>query len=324
MSLALAAASDRELRWAVDGGLGPLLHRAIQAAPERITAARREMLHGADLTARIVHGTRVDCAVNVIDTCARLGVVPTLLKGISISEQHYPTGHWRPMSDIDILAPAEAYADIETELLASGFTRSLDGHSEDSHHGPPLYDAGHRVWVELHRQLFPKSSGLQQGMIFSPEQVAQSAVASTFRGRPVRRLNNELQLVYVAASWIWDITLCKIHPTFLPALFDLVYLNRSVDGGFNWEGILSRLDNETAVASTYTLLSWLQRNELIDCPILLELARRQTLSGPFQHRLMQATIDRYLVSGRPWNLPLPPPVPGRYNLRRQVQKRLSQ
>jgi hypothetical protein len=36
---------------------------------------------------------------------------------------------------------------------------------------------------------------------------------------------------------------------------------------------------------------------------------------------MHAVLDRYLLGAKTWKLPVPPPVPGRYNLRRQFVKR---
>jgi len=45
--------------------------------------------------------------------------------------------------------------------------------------------------------------------------------------------------------------------------------------------------------------------------------------GPLELRLIHAMLDRYQVGGRPWDLPLPPPVPGRYDLRRQLHRKLG-
>ena len=50
-------------------------------------------------------------------------ICPTLLKGISISDQHYPIAHLRPMGDIDILIPADAYESVESALLHRGYAR---------------------------------------------------------------------------------------------------------------------------------------------------------------------------------------------------------
>ena len=140
----LQNASDREFLWAIQAGLGPLLHAATRSHNERIPGERRSILLSSDLTARIKHGLKLDSAREVIDACATVGAPVTLLKGISISEQLYPQGHLRPMSDIDVLVPRESYDRIEQELLQRGFVRGPDEAEPDSHHGTPLLDPGRR------------------------------------------------------------------------------------------------------------------------------------------------------------------------------------
>jgi len=48
------------------------------------------------------------------------------------------------------------------------------------------------------------------------------------------------------------------------------------------------------------------------------------LVGPLQVRLIHAMLDRHLIGGRRWRLALPPPVPGRYSLLHQFDKRVLQ
>ena len=52
------------------------------------------------------------------------------------------------------------------------------------------------------------------------------------------------------------------------------------------------------------------------------LASRQRLLGPIQLRLIHKALDRYMVGGRQWDLPIPPPVPGRYSPGHQIRKRM--
>ena len=75
------------------------------------------------LQREVKHGNFVDTANEVIDVCRELQIRPTLLKGISISEQHYPVAHLRPMGDIDVLIPSDAYDSVESALLRRGYTR---------------------------------------------------------------------------------------------------------------------------------------------------------------------------------------------------------
>ncbi len=319
---ALAGADEREFKWTLDTGLGPLLYRGVQAAIGTVPSARRDRLLAADLTARVRHGELFDTAAEVIDACAAAQTQATLLKGVSISDQFYPAPHLRPMSDVDVLVPPEFYDAVETHLLAHGYVRGSHAASQDHHHGIPLYHAERRTCVELHTKLFPPSSDLRHGELFDPQRLATQSVESYFEGRVVRRFNTELQLVYIGCSWIWDLTLSRIHPSFVAALFDAVYLLRSYERQLNWDSLVAGLDNEMAAASLYATLSFLARHKLCaPPPVLKGIASRQRLVGPIDLRMFHAMIDRYLLAGHPWDLPFPPPVPGRYDLQRQLKKR---
>ena len=126
----------------------------------------------------------------------------TLLKGISISEQYYLPPHHRAMSDIDILVPKEAFNAVEAEAKRLGNEQlgpqvTGPGH----HHGEPLYHSERQTVLEIHTALFKEDSPLSQGDLFSPDSIARTSVTSVFRGRTVRRLTEEIQLVYIAAYW---------------------------------------------------------------------------------------------------------------------------
>ena len=140
----------------------------------------------------------------------------------------------------------------------------------------------------------------------------------------VSRLSAELQLVYIAYSWMRDLTLDGIHPSFLATLFDAVYLLKRVDKALNWTDLLAWLESDMATASLYAMLAYLNRHGLARTPdpILSCLASRQNIVGPLQLRLIHQTLDRFLLAGRPFVSVLPPPVPGRYSLRYQLRKRL--
>ncbi len=114
---ALDRATVQSLSWALAAGLGPLLYRAIRNRPGSGSRELHDRLLGANLAAQVRHGELIDAALDVIELCLAAGVPVTLLKGISISEQHYPEGHLRPMTDIDILLPAVAFMSIEAQLL---------------------------------------------------------------------------------------------------------------------------------------------------------------------------------------------------------------
>jgi hypothetical protein len=318
---ALDLASDREFIWAVEAGLGPMLLRAIGDRTPVTSVSRREILLSSDLTARLLHALRIDAATEVIDFCASVGAPVTLLKGISISEQCYPQGHLRTMSDVDLLLPVEAIPVVEAELVRRGYGRGPEHPGEDSHHGAPLLDRERQVWIELHKALFPRSSGLLSGQAFGAASIAAHSVETRLGGRAVYRLSDEFQAAYLAATWVLDLTLCKFHPSFAAALFDAVLLQRKARPAVNWDQVLGWLDNEMALASLHLMLSYLARHGICKPPPPDRLARAQSLVGGVELPIMHAVLDRYLLGARAWTLPIPPPVPGRYNLRRQFLKR---
>jgi hypothetical protein len=317
-------ADARAFDWVVRAGLGPLLR---WAAPDdqRLPEAWAEPLLAADLTARVRHAAIVDTAIEVLDVCDALGVDATLLKGISVSDTLYPAPHMRPMGDVDVLLPAHEHARVGAALLEAGFVRvpypDIPGH----HHGAPLRHARRRTLVELHRALFPASAPVQDARMFNQAYLQQHRRASLFQGREVFRLDDEIQLAYVASAWFDDMTTSRFHPSFLPSLFDAVLLLRERGATLDWDRLMHDLDNAIARASLYALLTYTSRFGAPAAPAatLQRLADNGGLVGPVQRRLIHAALDRHLVGARVWSLPFPPPMPGRYSPRHQLRKRLG-
>jgi hypothetical protein len=321
----LRADNPLELAWVLEAGLGALLYRAVGDRRLELPAHLGEALLSEELTAKVRHAQRTATACEVIDVCEDLRIPTALLKGVSICEQYYPAGHLRPMSDIDILVPAEAEVTLEERLIARGYLRapgypSLPG----QHHGAPLYHPDRRIWVEVHRALFPADSGLCRGRLFDASTVWALCTHVDFAGRKVGRLSDELQLVYIASAWMRDLTLRQVHPSFIAGLLDAVYLLQRCAARLNWDRMIESLDNETASASLLVLLSYLDRRRLGEVPASTprRVRQSQSLIGPLQLHAIQLLVDRYLLGARPWKYPLPQPVPGRYSLRRQLGKRL--
>jgi hypothetical protein len=152
----LEEVDDRQLHWVSDGGLAPLLYRAARPGIEQVSAARREMLLSADLSAIAWHGNLIDATREILTACEAQGIRLTLLKGISISDQYYPDPHLRAMGDVDVLVPPLASATVESMILKLGYTRApLSQYRKGAHHGAPLFHPGRGVSVEVHHALFP-------------------------------------------------------------------------------------------------------------------------------------------------------------------------
>jgi hypothetical protein len=348
----LEEVDDRQMQWVSDAGLAPLLYRAAREGIDQVRAARRQMLLSAHLTAITRHGNLIDATREVVEACESRGIRVTLLKGISISEQYYPEAHLRPMGDIDILVSPPADMTVEATILQLGYRRKPDHqHRAGAHHGPPLFHPERRVWVEVHNALFPENASLRSDRVFSPAHVAEHSVRSTFHGRAVNRLTDELQLVYIASSWVWDLSRYGIHASFVPPLLDAIYLLNATEHSLDWDALLDWLDNRMLAASLYVMLSYLSRHCLyqVDPLVLSRLASSQDIIGSSVLRVLHRMLDEYLVGGRPfsrfirewhvsivistllapgssgkklalvpWNILFPPSVGERYSVRYQV------
>jgi hypothetical protein len=307
-----------------------MLCYALQGDLDRVPPAWRDVLLGSQLTARVRHACIIDTANDVIDVCLSLGVPVTLLKGISTSDQFYPSGYLRPMGDIDVLISPDAYDAVETEMLRLGYVVSQDFDPKEGrsfHHGAPLLQRERQVWVELHTRLFTESHGLwrssRQDGLFSPMQVAHQLVASTFHGRHVQRLSNELQLVYIASSWIQDLSRHKVHPSLLPPLFDTIFLLKAASCTLDPTTLVGFPDSRMSLASLYVVLSYIRNQGLQVCDrdLVERLSSSQDVVGALQLIAIHSMLHRYLIGGRYWNVRFPPPTPGRYSLPEQLRKR---
>jgi hypothetical protein len=350
----LERADDRQMQWVIDAGLAPLLYRASREEIRQVPAAWRDKLLSAELTAIVRHGNLIDAAREIVEACDARGLRVALLKGISVSDQFYPAAHLRPMGDIDILAPPSASATVESTILQLGYRPDPDHQRrEGAHHDAPLFHPGRHVWVEVHNALFSENTVLRSGRLFDPLHVAARCVGSTFHGRTVDRLADELQLVYIASSWVLDLSRYGIHPSFVAPLLDALYLLEGTRRTLDWDELFARLDNPMAAASLYVMLTYLSRHGLcrVDPPILSRLAASQNVIDSSVLRAVHMILDKYLVRGRPfprllsgwhmsivlstllapgssgaklaavpWNLAFPPSIAERYSLRYQLRR----
>lgn len=317
---------ERQLRWALEGGLGAWLHRAVSASnPQAWSARWRAEFHAADLTARVHHAQRQATADTVLDACHRMGIRAVLLKGISVSGQYYPEPHLRPMGDVDVLVCPEHQLALEAELRRTGFEPMPFDMPAGFHHGAPLCDPATGTYVELHRAVFSADSPLAAGTLFAPEVLRARSVPIPGRHPPARRLVPELQLCYIAASWLNDIMQTRLRPQFTLSLLDALLLIARDGPTLDWSGLIDTLDNDLAAAALHVLLGYVPRFGIV-LPAddgLRRLGQRQHLVGPLQRRWMHGVFDRYLIGGREWDRPYPPPVPGRYSVRWQWRKRVA-
>jgi hypothetical protein len=331
-NLTLATLDAPRVHWALETGLGPLLFQVTQEDPQATTSPLWPLLRGADLTAQVLTAEYIEAMEEILDACRGRVQTITLLKGISIAEQYYPLPHLRLMADIDFLIAETDLPLVEEILLALGYSQpSQRSRRKDAgyHHGNPFVHQQKGIWVEVHWGLFSSLTSFGADRLFQREHLTAQLQPSTFQGRNVTRLSDELQLVYIASHWARDYNLTAVIGA-TNAMLDIIYLLRHRKRQLDWEKILEWLHGSVATAPLYLLLTYLQRHRLIDVApeILAELSHRQQPLGPPTLAILHALIDRYVVDGRPhgpilnkrhlsilWNTLLLPGSPWRNMLR---------
>jgi hypothetical protein len=289
---------ERRVRWAVETGLGPLLC-AVTPQGSRLTRSPAwPLVLGSDLAARLEAAERLDAVVEILDSTHGRLRPPALLKGISLCEQEYPEPHLRPMRDLDLLVEADAVREMESLLLRLGYERQ--GAAEEylsHHHGAPFVHPRTGVWVEVHHRLFPPRSALGSDALFGDERVKAELRDSTLRGRAVRRLTPELQVVYVAAHWASSSKLLRGPGGLLP-LLDLMYLQKAHD--IRWSDVLGLLEGSAAAPAVYALVAYAAGAGVIAVPadVLDGLRRRQRAFNPATRAVAFALIGSFMVEGR--------------------------
>jgi Uncharacterised nucleotidyltransferase len=298
--LALSDFSVEQVRWAVASGLGPWLRRCIEDDPGARTSPLWPLVLSADLTARVMVAEQLDATEEIL--AAAPGHVPplTLLKGIALCEHRYPEPHLRTMGDIDLLVDGEAASALWSRLIELGYRPRSSWPPEfyeTHHHLMPLFHPRRRVWVEVHRGLFPPGSRVGSDEVFGWERIAAERQPSLFRGHRVFRLSDELELVYLASHWAFGFR----RERGMVGMLDVIRLLESTR--LRWERVLPWLEDSLASAYVCLLLTYLHRRRLTDLSpgIVESLWHRQRLFGRANLGALHAVIDRHVVGGRPFD-----------------------
>jgi hypothetical protein len=297
--LELTGFSERQIHWALRTGLGPFLYRATRLKFDTNELhPLANLLHGADLTARVMMGVALDATAEIIDACEGRVRLLTLLKGISLCESCYPEPHLRPMGDIDLLVGESDISTLESQLHKLGYRPKSDRPPDffnNRHHLVPLFHAERGIWIEIHRGLFSPQRPASSEPVFCAPNFTSQLLDSKFQGRRVLRLSHELQVVYLASHWAMD---WKVVGGAVP-LLDLVYLLNQAGGDFDWE-LVQRWVHRTRLSSYLVLaLSYLMHHRLVTLApeILFKLVGVQPCWGRVNRRLMHCLIDQCLING---------------------------
>ena len=284
---------ERDVAWAIECGMAALLSEALE--PGQLSEPLEVRLRAADRWAWLRHADSLEAALEILDGCA--GRVPslTLLKGLSIGPEHYPSPHQRFLGDLDLLVPPDSLEEILGIFEKLGYAISKPSRRDLSHHHfPPLQHPRTGVWVELHTGLFPASQGFDRAGPFSAHQVLAEQRRSELEGRAVFRLSPELQVVYIASHWAHD---------FAPAtgprgLLDMLLLLRAEADSLDWDRIVSWLEDRRIAAHLQLMLSCLAAWELLEVPPKLRDHWQQlSVLEPTALQVLVGMAERYQVRG---------------------------
>ena len=295
----LASLSAERLAWAMKMGLGPLLARTCRDHTDDASSSPEwDAIRGADLAARVVMEEQADATAELIDACAaRVGEL-TLLKGIWLSHALYPEPHLRPMRDVDVMVEREQVPAVEAVLVDLGY-EPRPGDSPDQyrhhHHGVPHFHPATGVWVEVHRRLLPARGLYGMDAVFEPDYVRARLEAAEFRGHPVRRLSNELQILYLAAHWAGSFKAISGAGGLL-VLLDLLAMAPEVD----WDEVVRSLPGTAVASAVLLLISYLETRGLLhqERRVMDALWRSQRSFGRANLGFLHLLMDMRLADGR--------------------------
>jgi putative nucleotidyltransferase-like protein len=295
----LSLLNERQVRWIIEAGLGPLLWFARQKDLKAEDSQSCKDVKAADLTTRLINAIQLETLSEILVRCEGLLRPITLLKGSSTGSELYPQPHLRVMRDLDLLVDPNEQPKLESILLEMGFRqRSPNSHEfyATHHHGMPFYHKDRDVWVEVHRGLFPPSHKLAKLPVFSPRNITAELRPSWLKGVPVTRFSTELQIVYTASHWALELK----REGGLFALLDIIYLLRRAQQKIRWDTILNWIQDSVAGTHLYLVLSYLNKNNLIelDRAILADFFVRQKSFGLVNLKIAHSLITRYVVAGR--------------------------
>jgi hypothetical protein len=168
---------------------------------------------------------------------------------------------------------------------------------EGHHHARPMTHPRSGVCVEVHHRLFRPDGPLGAEPLFDPDGLRAHQVEAVFRGRPVRRLTPEMQLLHVAAHWSASAKLLEGPGGLLP-LLDVSYLLSAQP--MRWPVIVEALRGTRGLPGVYALLAYGTRRGVLAVPedVLAALRAGQRAFGRVSEALLFRLLDRGAGQGR--------------------------
>jgi hypothetical protein len=292
-----AATTDiGSVEWLVHGGLGPLLYRLRPTAGFQSAPGADALLHGAELTSRVLTADLIAAVEDIIIALHSAGTEPTLLKGISFASRYYEEPHLRIMGDVDILVPPDSIDRSIEAVRHLGFETIQDaGHS--LHHAPPLRQPGRDIHLELHHALLPPTSAAAAEAPLHNASINGERVVGRFTSTTTGYLTPECELMLIAAGWCRDLAgRLGLRGTPRP-LADVVALVRSCGDALDWDRIERWSHGSFNGACAAVVLTYLASIGAWRGPAGLpaRLARAQPFVNRASLRVIHAIFDRHVL-----------------------------
>lgn len=292
----IQAIPPADLERLVQAGLGPLLYSIAGAH----TAAQRQLLRAADLTARVAIGQLVSAASEILRQAPAIAAETVLLKGMAACHRHYPAPHQRLMGDIDMLVPHRLRSALEQVLRALGYDQRSELPAvfyETHHHSMPFVNDKTGVWVEVHTQLLPSTSPFAQAECFTTDAIQRSTVPLSLDGVATLALRDELHLLYTCTHWAISLNVDRG----LVPLLDAILLLRE-DNDIAWDRIAEWTETSDIGVHLSLVLGYLSYRDIVKleprASAVVDRGLRKL--GRLNARLLYAIVDSFIVERKPF------------------------
>lgn len=299
--LGQAQLSDGDVETLYTLGLHYLVLHGVETGAIRVSTEMLELLHSADLTARVVHNQLCTTLEEVLVAADESSIPVVLLKGISNAADLYLQPHHRTMGDIDILVAPEDAEPLYRRLRDLGYQPADPARemiwAHGHHHLHPLKHSRSQVPVEIHTALFSRAStDLRE--VFEPARVWASTEPAQFRGQPCLRLTSELDFVYTIAHWANDL----YRTTNAIGICDIARMLAVRTGSIDWMQVRHWIIECPQLGDYATVvLRSVERAGIADTPAELQdcVAESADRIGRTNLQVLEFILKAYSLTGRP-------------------------
>ena len=288
-----------QVKYLCDVGLGPIAFQVYGEDFKQSNSTVFSVLHSADLTTRVIYSQLEKATVELVTELTEAGVIPTLLKGISASEEFYAPPYLRVMGDIDILIQHSEVDLVMAKVAELGYEIADEQwhlHRVSEHHHQP--EARHPktgVTVEVHTGLFASAEFYSGEHVFQPDIIAEQSVEFNYGGARVARFTPEFQFIYTVSKWSvdidWAVNLKNIN--------DTIHILRKYDSEFDWSTVSKWFAaSPHLVPITTALMHYLVQANLVSASPQLHAALAGTDSRPGSKTLRMLA---WLLHAYPFN-----------------------